>query len=122
MVILESTIPVGTTEKVGKWISNIRPDLCVGDQEGIDRSDRKIYISHCPERVLPGNILEEFISNDRIIGGINSESALISEKFYKNFVKGDIYLTDSRTAELAKLAENTFRDINIAYANTINYL
>lgn len=66
--------------------------------------------------------MEEFISNDRIIGGINSESALISEKFYKNFVKGDIYLTDSRTAELAKLAENTFRDINIAYANTINYL
>ena len=110
IVILESTSPVGTTNEVNKTLI----------EEGVNTSD--IYISHCPERVLPGNIMEELINNDRIVGGINRKSTEKTVEFYKKFVKGEILLTDDKTAEMAKLTENSFRDVNIAFANELSIL
>ena len=110
IVILESTSPVGTTEKVGQTLQ----------AEGIDIS--KIFISHCPERVLPGNIMNELVENDRIVGGINKQSTIEAIKFYEKFVNGEIFSTDSKTAEMAKLTENSFRDVNIAFANELSIL
>ena len=110
IVILESTSPVGTTEKIGKILKD----------SGVDTS--KIYIAHCPERVLPGKILKELTQNDRIVGGLSKESAEKTAEFYKTFVKGEILKTDARTAEMAKLTENSFRDVNIAFANELSIL
>ena len=110
IVILESTSPVGTTEKVGQILKD----------SGVDIS--KIYIAHCPERVLPGKILKELTQNDRIVGGLNKEAAEKTAEFYKTFVKGEILKTDARTAEMAKLTENSFRDVNIAFANELSIL
>ena len=110
IVILESTSPVGTTEKVGQILKD----------SGVDIS--KIHIAHCPERVLPGKILKELTQNDRIVGGLNKESAEKTAEFYKTFVKGEILKTDARTAEMAKLTENSFRDVNIAFANELSIL
>ena len=107
LVILESTVPPGTTEKVLKPLLEKS-----GLNAGVD-----FYLAHCPERVLPGNLLNELIQNDRIIGGINEESGLRAKNLYETFVDGNIYLTDSTTAELAKLMENTYRAVNIALAN-----
>ena len=110
ILILESTSPVGTTEKVkDRLIEN-----------GIDITD--IYIAYCPERVLPGNIMKELVENDRIIGGITEESTFKVANFYSNFVDGNILQTNARTAEMCKLAENSFRDINIAYANELSMI
>ncbi|MCD4801328.1 MAG: nucleotide sugar dehydrogenase [Anaerolineales bacterium] len=109
LVILESTSPPGTVNKV------LLPILeKSGLKAGID-----LYVAHCPERVLPGRILEELVENDRIIGGVNEESAKRAEKLYKSFVSGNIYLTDATTAEMCKLMENTYRDVNIALANEL---
>ncbi|WP_423792423.1 nucleotide sugar dehydrogenase [Methanocaldococcus indicus] len=99
LVIIESTVPPGTCEEIYKMIN------------------KDIYLAYCPERVLPGNILHELINNDRIIGGINKESAIKAKKIYESFVKGNIYLTDTKTAETVKLMENIYRDVNIALAN-----
>lgn len=110
IVILESTSPVGTTEKIGQILKD----------SGVDTS--KIYIAHCPERVLPGKILKELTQNDRIVGGLNREAAEKTAEFYKTFVKGEILKTDARTAEMAKLTENSFRDVNIAFANELSIL
>ena len=110
IVILESTSPVGTTEKIGQILKD----------SGVDTS--KIYIAHCPERVLPGKILKELTQNDRIVGGLSRESAEKTAEFYKTFVKGEILKTDARTAEMAKLTENSFRDVNIAFANELSIL
>jgi UDP-N-acetyl-D-mannosaminuronic acid dehydrogenase len=110
IVILESTSPVGTTELVA--------DTFI--KKGIDLS--KIFISYCPERVLPGNIMEELVQNDRVIGGINKISADKVCNFYKTFVEGEILCTDSKTAEMCKLSENSFRDVNIAFANELSVL
>ena len=110
IVILESTSPVGTTEKVGQILKD----------SGVDIS--KIYIAHCPERVLPGKILKELTQNDRIVGGLSKEAAEKTAEFYKTFVKGEILKTDARTAEMAKLTENSFRDVNIAFANELSIL
>lgn len=110
IVILESTSPVGTTEKIGQILKD----------SGVDTS--KIYIAHCPERVLPGKILKELTQNDRIVGGLSKESAEKTAEFYKTFVKGEILKTDARTAEMAKLTENSFRDVNIAFANELSIL
>ena len=110
IVILESTSPVGTTEKVGQILKD----------SGVDIS--KIHIAHCPERVLPGKILKELTQNDRIVGGLSKESAEKTAEFYKTFVKGEILKTDARTAEMAKLTENSFRDVNIAFANELSIL
>ena len=110
IVILESTSPVGTTEKVGQTLQ----------AEGIDISE--IFIAHCPERALPGNIMNELVENDRIVGGIDRQSTIEAIKFYEKFVNGEIFSTDSKTAEMAKLTENSFRDVNIAFANELSIL
>ena len=110
MVILESTSPVGTTQMI----------LTTLEESGIDTST--ISIAYCPERVLPGRIMVELLNNDRVIGGINEESTRKVKDFYKTFVKGEILETDSKTAEMCKLTENSFRDVNIAFANELSML
>ncbi|MDJ0570881.1 MAG: UDP-N-acetyl-D-mannosamine dehydrogenase [Pleurocapsa sp. MO_192.B19] len=113
LIILESTSPVGTTEKIAEWLQELRPDLDVG---------ASVYIAHCPERVLPGQTLKELVTNDRIIGGINPASAEKAAELYEKFVTGEIVCTEARTAELSKLAENAFRDVNIAFANELSII
>lgn len=112
LIILESTSPVGTTEKVRDWLFEERMDL-VG---------KPVYFAHCPERVLPGKIVEELPHNDRIIGGIDEESTKKTIEFYSRFVTGALLPTDARTAEMAKLTENSFRDVNIAFANELSII
>lgn len=113
LVILESTSPVGTTEKMAAWLQELRPEL---DVQG------SVYMAHCPERVLPGQTLKELVVNDRVIGGLNPVSADKAAQFYRQFVTGEIACTNARTAELAKLAENSFRDVNIAFANELSMI
>ncbi|PPB54552.1 UDP-N-acetyl-D-mannosamine dehydrogenase [Campylobacter hyointestinalis subsp. hyointestinalis] len=110
IVILESTSPVGTTHKVEEILS----------QNGVDTS--KIYVAHCPERVLPGKIMKELVSNDRIVGGTTDEATKATAKFYREFVDGEVLETNAKTAEMAKLTENSFRDVNIAFANELSML
>jgi UDP-N-acetyl-D-mannosaminuronic acid dehydrogenase len=110
IVILESTSPIGTTEKIREVL----------DEEGVN-SD-KIHIAYCPERVLPGQIMRELVENDRIVGGLTKEATARTVKFYKTFVKGEVLSTDAKTAEMAKLTENSFRDVNIAFANELSIL
>ena len=112
LVILESTSPVGTTDEV---VARLLQDAGHNIKE-------EIYIAHCPERVLPGRILVELIENDRIVGGINKASTKKAVEFYKSFVRGEVLETDSRTAEMAKLTENSFRDVNIAFANELSLI
>ena len=121
IVILESTSPVGTTEKMVGWMQEARTDLTF-PLFGRDADNFDIYVSHCPERVLPGNVLRELVDNDRIIGGITTECAERSKEFYELFVKGSCITTDCRTAELSKLVENSFRDVNIAFANELSLI
>ena len=120
LVILESTSPVGTTEKLTKWISEERSDLSFPEYS--INSEVDVAISHCPERVLPGNIIRELVKNDRIIGGMTTQCAEKSREFYNIFIKADCLITDSRTAELSKLVENSFRDVNIAFANELSLI
>lgn len=115
-IIFESTSPVGTTEKVQNLISELRPDLETSGEAS------ELYFAYCPERVLPGRTLEELISNDRIVGGVTPAAADRVSEFYKVFVEGEISKTDSRTAEMAKLTENAFRDLNIAFANELSII
>jgi len=127
LVVLESTSPVGTTERLAAWISECRPDLCVPTRKmGAGRrpptTTPYIAIAHCPERVLPGQILKELVEVDRVIGGIDPESAEAAADLYRAFADGEIIVTDSRTAEMAKLTENAFRDVNIAFANELAVL
>jgi UDP-N-acetyl-D-mannosaminuronic acid dehydrogenase len=119
LVILESTSPVGTTEKLSQWLAELRPDLSFPHQNG-ELSD--IRVAHCPERVLPGQIVREVVENARIIGGVTRKCAQSAMALYKIFVKGEIHLTTDRTAELAKLAENSYRDVNIAFANELSVI
>ena len=118
-VILESTSPVGTTEKVRDMISKLRPDLMV---PGVAKGTADISIAYCPERVLPGRILEELTNNDRSIGGITPRCARKALTFYKRFVRGECITTDARSAEMTKLVENAFRDVNIAFANELSII
>jgi UDP-N-acetyl-D-mannosaminuronic acid dehydrogenase len=124
LVILESTSPIGTTEKIAQWVSDMRPDLNIPSTHCLDEitDEEQVYIAHCSERVLPGHILRELIENDRVIGGINKASAEKAERFYQTFVQGEIVLTDARTAEMSKLTENAFRDVNIAFANELSMM
>lgn len=119
LVILESTSPVGTTEQMAKWLAEVRPDLSFPHQAG-QASD--IRIAHCPERVLPGRIMKELVSNDRIIGGMTPLCAKAACALYRIFVEGECIETDVRTAEMCKLAENAFRDVNIAFANELSMI
>jgi UDP-N-acetyl-D-mannosaminuronic acid dehydrogenase len=117
LVILESTSPVGTTEKLAGWLKQARSDLSFPQDVG-DNAD--INVAHCPERVLPGYVLQELVSNDRVIGGISSVCSEKAANLYKTFVRGECIITNARTAEMAKLTENSFRDVNIAFANELS--
>ena len=111
LFVIESTSPVGTTEKMRDVIYSMRPEL-----------KGKIFMAYCPERVLPGNVAYELINNDRVIGGINPESTEKAKEFYSQFVKGALHSTDSRTAEMCKLTENASRDVQIAFANELSLI
>jgi UDP-N-acetyl-D-mannosaminuronic acid dehydrogenase len=118
-VIIESTSPVGTTDQVRDMLAKLRPDLKV---PGVAAETPDISIAYCPERVLPGRILEELINNDRSIGGITPRCARKALTFYKRFVRGECVVTDARSAEMTKLVENAFRDVNIAFANELSII
>lgn len=111
LYVIESTSPVGTTERMAELIYELRPDL-----------KDKIHIAYCPERVLPGNVIYELIHNDRVIGGINEESTQKAKDFYNLFVKGELHTTNARTAEMCKLTENSSRDVQIAFANELSII
>jgi UDP-N-acetyl-D-mannosaminuronic acid dehydrogenase len=111
LYIIESTSPVGTTENMAELIFSERPEL-----------KDKIYIAYCPERVLPGNIIYELVNNDRVIGGLNPESTEKAVEFYSKFVKGVCHKTNTRTAEMCKLTENSSRDVQIAFANELSII
>jgi UDP-N-acetyl-D-mannosaminuronic acid dehydrogenase len=111
LVIIESTSPVGTTEKMARLIFKERPEL-----------NGKIHIAYCPERVLPGSVIYELQQNDRVIGGIDDASTNAAAQFYSRFVKGTLHKTNSRTAEMTKLVENAYRDVNIAFANELSVI
>ena len=115
MVLLESTSPVGTTDKLVNLIEAQRPDLIIRG-----RDEPGINVCYCPERILPGNTIYELENNDRIIGGVTKKCADRAKNLYRLFVKGQCFITDARTAELAKLAENAYRDVNIAFANELS--
>jgi UDP-N-acetyl-D-mannosaminuronic acid dehydrogenase len=119
LVILESTSPVGATEKMAGWLKEARPDLSFPQDKG-DSAD--IKVAHCPERVLPGYVLQELVSNDRVIGGMSKACSEAAKELYKTFVKGECIITSARTAEMAKLTENSFRDVNIAFANELSVI
>lgn len=119
LVILESTSPVGTTEKLEQWLHAARPDLSFPSQAG---EDSDIRLAYCPERVLPGRIIHELVSNDRIIGGLTPRCAECAAAFYQVFVEGQCLTTIARTAEMVKLTENAFRDVNIAFANELSLI
>ena len=119
LVILESTSPVGATEQMAAWLSEARSDLTFPQTHG-EQAD--ILIAHCPERVLPGKVLQELISNDRIVGGMTPRCSQAAIDLYKVFVKGDCIETNARTAEMCKLTENSFRDVNIAFANELSII
>jgi UDP-N-acetyl-D-mannosaminuronic acid dehydrogenase len=119
LVILESTSPVGATDQMAKWLAQSRPDLSFPQTQG-ESSD--IRIAHCPERVLPGHVVRELVENDRIIGGMTNKCSEAAVKLYKTFVKGDCVITNSRTAEMAKLTENSCRDVQIAFANELSII
>nr|WP_263263976.1 UDP-N-acetyl-D-mannosamine dehydrogenase [Pseudomonas sp. RIT-PI-S] len=119
VVILESTSPVGTTEQLACWLAQGRTDLSFPHAQG-DAAD--VRIAYCPERVLPGNALAELISNDRVIGGLTTHCASAAAAFYRSFITGECVTTDSRTAEACKLAENSFRDLNLAFANELSMI
>ncbi len=111
LYIIESTSPIGTTEKMQELIFQSRPDL-----EG------EIYIAYCPERVLPGNVMYELVENDRVIGGVDEASTLKAISFYRKYVKGELHSTNARTAEMCKLVENSSRDVQIAFANELSLI
>ena len=111
LFIIESTIPVGTTNKMAKIIFNERAEL-----------KGKISIAYCPERVLPGKVIYELEHNDRVIGGIDEQSTKSAQDFYRHFVKGELHVTNAKTAEMCKLAENSSRDVSIAFANELSMI
>lgn len=117
LVVLESTSPPGTTEYLAQLILEERPDLTA--EPGLPTS---LYFSHAPERVLPGRIMIEMVDNDRILGGTTTEASELTRNLYGSFCRGELLLTDARTAELTKLTENAFRDVNIAFANELSLI
>lgn len=119
LVILESTSPVGATEQMAEWLAMLRPDLSFPQQVG-EKAD--INIAHCPERVLPGHVVRELVDNDRVIGGMSVRCSERSVELYKTFVLGECVVTNARTAEMAKLTENSSRDVQIAFANELSII
>ena len=119
LVILESTSPVGTTEQIATWLAQARPDISFPLDAG-ENSD--VHIAYCPERVLPGQVIRELVSNDRVIGGLSQKSSELAITLYKTFVQGELVVTNARTAEMCKLTENSSRDVNIAFANELSMI
>lgn len=119
LVILESTSPVGATERMAEVLAEARPDLTFPQSHG---EDSDIRIAHCPERVLPGHVIRELVENDRVIGGMTERCSKAATALYKIFVEGECIVTTARTAEMAKLTENSFRDVNIAFANELSII
>ncbi|GAA2136817.1 UDP-N-acetyl-D-mannosamine dehydrogenase [Arthrobacter humicola] len=117
LIILESTSPPGTTQLLGEYIVELRPDLSLDGQGG-----KAIHVAHCPERVLPGRIMIELVTNDRIVGGLTPHAAELARALYGVFCQGEILVTDAATAEMAKLVENSYRDVNIAFANELSVI
>ena len=117
LVVLESTSPPGTTERLGAYLLELRPDLTL-DTPG----PNQVHVVHSPERVLPGRIMIEMVTNDRVIGGLTEEGAQLAKRLYEVICQGEILLTDATTAEMTKLVENTFRDVNIAFANELSLI
>ena len=111
LYVIESTSPVGTTDKMAELIFSLRPEL-----------KDKIYIAYCPERVLPGNVIYELVHNDRVIGGMNEASTKKAQEFYGQFVQGTLHPTNCKTAEMCKLTENSSRDSQIAFANELSMI
>jgi UDP-N-acetyl-D-mannosaminuronic acid dehydrogenase len=119
LVILESTSPVGATEQMAAWLAEARPDLSFPQHAG---EEADIQIAHCPERVLPGKVVHELVSNDRVIGGMTEKASQMAVALYKIFVEGECIVTNARTAEMCKLTENSSRDVNIAFANELSII
>jgi len=116
LVVLESTSPPGTTEKLASWIADARPDLVDS------RNNLLVDVVHCPERVLPGHVLTELVTNDRIVGGLNAQATARGKELYETICQGQILETDAKTAEMSKCVENSFRDVNIAFANELSLI
>ena len=121
IVILESTSPVGATEQLVKWLTEASNDLTFPDYHKPEQ-EADVFVAYCPERVLPGKVVEELIENDRVIGGMTKEATKKAKEVYRIFVQGELLETNSRTAEMAKLTENAFRDVNIAFANELSII
>ncbi|KMJ45641.1 UDP-N-acetyl-D-mannosamine dehydrogenase [Xenorhabdus khoisanae] len=119
LIILESTSPVGATEQMAEWLAAARPDLSFPQQSG---EDSDIDIAYCPERVLPGQVMVELIKNDRVVGGMTAKSSSRASELYKTFLEGECVITNAKTAEMCKLTENSFRDVNIAFANELSLI
>jgi UDP-N-acetyl-D-mannosaminuronic acid dehydrogenase len=119
LVVLESTSPVGTTEQMVEWLARARPDLRFPNQ---GHDDIDVNVAYCPERVLPGHVVRELVENDRIIGGLTPQCSERAVALYRAFVKGELLVTNARTAEMCKLTENSFRDVNIAFANELSII
>lgn len=119
LVVLESTSPVGTTEQMVDWLAAARPDLRF-PVEGAGEVD--VNVAYCPERVLPGHVVRELVDNDRIVGGLTPQCSQRAVALYRTFVKGELLVTNARTAEMCKLTENSFRDVNIAFANELSII
>ena len=118
LVILESTSPVGATEQMAEWLAEARPDLRFPQHEG----ESDIFIAYCPERVLPGKVMTELLENDRVIGGMTPACSARASELYRIFLRGACVETNARTAEMCKLTENSFRDVNIAFANELSLI
>jgi UDP-N-acetyl-D-mannosaminuronic acid dehydrogenase len=119
VIILESTSPPGTTRQVSEWIAELRPDLTLPHaSDGVP----DVHVAHCPERVLPGRIMIEIVTNDRVVGGITPRCAERAAAIYRVFTQGKILLSDAESAEMAKLVENAYRDVNIAFANELSLI
>lgn len=119
LVVLESTSPVGATEQLAQWLAEARPDLSF-PQHAFEAAD--VNVAHCPERVLPGQVMRELVENDRVIGGMTPRCSQRAAELYKTFVRGQCIVTNARTAEMCKLTENAFRDVNIAFANELSII
>ncbi|WP_457934133.1 UDP-N-acetyl-D-mannosamine dehydrogenase [Pseudoalteromonas sp. SCSIO 43210] len=119
LVILESTSPVGATEQMAEWLADARPDLSFPQVAG---ENADVNVAHCPERVLPGHVVRELVENDRVIGGMTAKCSARAVELYNTFVQGECVITNARTAEMAKLTENSCRDVQIAFANELSII
>lgn len=119
VIVLESTCPPGTTRRISELIGELRPDLRLPHVPDVAPD---VYLAHCPERVLPGRIMLEIVANDRVIGGLTPACAAKAAELYRTFCRGELIITDAESAEMAKLAENAFRDVNIAFANELSLI